>query len=455
MSRLWSISRRAVLRGLGASIALPLLDAMVPPEAGGRGGSSAAWAVGAGTDRAAQAPLRTAFVFFPNGRWMPNWTPRAVGHDFVLPPSLLPLQPVRDQVLILSGLALDNAQAKGDGAGDHARSAATFLTGVHPYKTAGADIRAGISVDQMMAQKIGASTLLPSLELGLDHSALAGDCDSGYACAYVSNISWRSAKTPMSLETDPAALFDRLFGSDDPAVIKRLRYRQSILDMVAEDSKALNRRLGQGDRRKLDEFTTCIREIEQRIAKARFRQPVVRPAGLKRPQGVPETTRDYMRLMYDMLALAFQMDFTRVATLMTAHDGSDHTYSELGLTEGHHTCSHHGNDPAKIEAVKKIDQFHMEQFAYFLEKLRSIRDGDSTLLDHCMIVGGGGISDGDRHNHDELPILLAGGGNGAVTSGRHVRYDKNTPLCNLYLSMLEGMGVAAPRFGDSTGKLSL
>lgn len=445
------LSRRTVLRGLGAGIALPLLDAMLPR--GLMRGGAAAFGSAARAGQAAGTPTRMAFVFFPNGRWMPDWTPGQVGSAFTLPPSLQPLAPVQKDLVVLSNLALANAEAKGDGGGDHARSAAAFLTGVHPYKTAGANIRVGVSVDQVAAGQIGSRTRLPSLELGLEHSSRAGDCDSGYACAYVSNISWRTESTPMAQETDPAAVFVRLFGADDPAAARRLRFRQSILDTVADDARDLGRRLGQGDRHKLDEFATAIREIERRIADVR--KPPARPADAKPPAGVPESYREYTRLMYDMLVLAFQADVTRISTFMTARDGSDHTYTELGLSEGHHTSSHHGNDPAKIAALKKIDRFHMEEFAYFVQKLRSIREGDGTLLDHCMIVAGSGISDGDAHNHNQLPILLAGSANGAIPTGRHIRYDGNVPLCNLYLAMLQAMDVKAERFGDSTGKLAL
>jgi hypothetical protein len=446
------LSRRTVLRGLGASIALPLLDVMIPRSLMGKGASSICSAATAGA--AANTPTRMAFVFFPNGRWMPNWTPAQVGSDFSLPASLEPLAPVQNQLTVLSNLALDNAQAKGDGAGDHARSAATFLTGMHPYKTAGANIKLGISVDQVAAQSIGGRTRLPSLELGLEHGGMAGNCDSGYACAYVSNISWRSETTPMSQETDPAAVFEQLFGSDDPAVAKRLRFRQSILDTVADDAASLNSQLGQADRHKLDEFTTAVREIERRIEDMRNQKPILPPTGVKKPDGVPESYQEYTRLMYDMQVLAFQMDLTRISTFMTARDGSDHTYTELGLTEGHHTSSHHGNDPAKIEAVKKIDRFHMQQLSYFLQKLQSIREGDGTLLDHCMILAGSGISDGDRHNHNQLPILLAGRANGAFSPGRHIRCRGSEPLCNLYVSMLQAMDIKTHRFGDSTGPLT-
>jgi hypothetical protein len=406
-----------------------------------------------------------AMFFLPNGMRMPAWTPTTEGADFELPESLVPLEKVRDKITVLSGLALDNARAKGDGPGDHARSAAAFLTGAHPYKTRGKDIRLGISVDQLAAKKVGSKTRLPSLELGLDGSQTVGDCDSGYSCAYVSNIAWAGESQPLPHEVNPAALFDRLFGSPDERAAaenraKRLRYRKSILDFVAEDARRLDRSLGKSDHQKLDEFTTSIREIEKRVEAARLEQQ--RAAEQKkpfeptvaRPDGIPGDFAEHMKLMCDMLVLAFQMDVTRISTLMIARDGSDRAYREIGLSEGHHTLSHHQRRPEKLEAIGKINLYHMKQFAYFLEKLNSIKEGDGTLLDNSMIMLGSGIGDGDRHNHDDLPILLAGRGGGAVSPGRHIRYPRATPLCNLYLSMLEPMGIDADRFGDSTGKLA-
>jgi hypothetical protein len=447
MSKRWQISRRRVLRGMGAAIALPMLDAMIPSEALRR---AAAFAASPATPPSA-APLRMAAIFFPNGRWMPNWTPADTGANFELPASLAPLESVKKNLLVLSGLTLKNAAALGDGGGDHARSAAAFLTGVHPHKTAGADIRAGVSLDQMIAQHVGEQTRLPSLEMGLEYSAMAGECDSGYSCAYTSHISWRTPQSPMPSESDPGQVFDELFGSDDPNTQIRMKQRSSILDAVAEDAADLNRQLGRADQAKLDEFTTSIREVEKRIDRARQLGIVKPPAGSARPGEIPDDIGQYMRLMFDLLVLAFRTDSTRVATMMTAHEGNNRPYREIGLSEGYHSLSHHGQDPAKIDGVKKIDVYHMKQLAYFLEKLATTPDGDGSLLDHSMILCGSGISDGDRHNHDNLPILLAGRAGGGITPGRHVRYDNYTPLCNLYLSMMKIMGVETPRFGDSTG----
>ena len=462
MSSRWPISRRTMLRGLGASLALPMLDAMTVGRGVALAGEAVAQGAGAAAAGAA-SPLRMAMFFLPNGMCMEDWTPGKEGADFELPPTLKSMEPVRDQVTVLSGLALDNARAKGDGPGDHARSAAAFLTGAHPYKTSGADIKLGVSVDQYAAKKIGAHTRLPSLELGLDRGALAGNCDSGYACAYVSNISWSSETTPVPKEVNPSAVFDRLFGAANEREAaegraKRLRYRKSILDFVADDARRLGRDLGKSDQRKLDEYTTAVREIEKRVERDRELQAQQKAQSkapdLNLPEGVPDDIQEHFRLMLDMLALAFQTDATRVSTFMVASDGSDRNYGMLGVNEGHHTLSHHGGNKEKLDQIRKIDRFHVEQFAYFLQKLSQMKEGEGSVLDNSMILFGCGIGDGNRHNHHDLPILLAGKGGGKITPGRHVQYDKNTPLCNLYVSMLDAVGVKVDRFGDSTGPLT-
>jgi hypothetical protein len=431
-------------------MALPLLDAMMPRGVLGGLASEAAGAV------AGKAPVRMAFLFLPNGMWMPNFTPTAVG-AFELTPTLAPLKSVKNEFSVISGLALDAARAHGDGAGDHARSAAAFLTGIHPKKTGGADIHLGVSVDQVAAQKIGSQTRLPSLELGCDKGKTAGECDSGYSCAYSSNLSWRGEKSPMPKEIDPAAVFERLFKASDAAAAaegstKRYALRKSVLDYVADDAKSLESKLGKDDQRKLDEFTTSVREIEQRVEAAKNHPPQPMPE-VDRPTGIPGDFTEHQKLMYDMMALAFRMDLTRISTFMIAHEGSDRHYRDLGINEGHHTVSHHGAANDKIEAVKKIDLYHMQQVAYFLEKLKNTPEGNGSLLDNSMILLGCGIGDGDRHNHNELPVLMAGKAGGAFKPGHHVKYPKDTPLCNLYLSMLGVMGVKLDRFGDSTGPL--
>jgi hypothetical protein len=404
-----------------------------------------------------------AMFFLPNGMCMEDWTPAKVGADFELPPTLKALEPLKNQVSVLSGLALDNARAKGDGPGDHARSAAAFLTGAHPYKTAGKDIKLGVSVDQLAAKTVGTQTRLPSLEVGLERGAMAGNCDSGYACAYSSNISWSSETTPVPKEVNPSAVFDRLFGPRNEREAaegraKRLRYRKSILDFVAVDAKRLGRVLGRDDPRKLDEFQTSVREIEQRVERDRQRQAEAKAMSkvpdVKLPEEIPDDIQEHFRLMTDMLVLAFQMDLTRVSTFMVASDGSDRTYRMLGISEGHHTLSHHGNNKEKIDQIRKIDKFHVGQFAYFLKRLSEVKEGGKSLLDNSMILFGCGIGDGNRHNHNDLPVLLAGRAGGGITPGRHLQYEKNTPLCNLYVSMLDRMGVKVDRFGDSTGPLA-
>ena len=466
MSSRWPISRRTMLRGLGASLALPMLDAMTGGKAvamAGEAVGAAASAAGASAGAGATSPLRMAMFFLPNGMCMEDWTPGAEGADFQLPPTLKALEAVRKDVTVLSGLALDNARAKGDGPGDHARSAAAFLTGAHPYKTSGADIKLGVSVDQYAAKAVGGQTRLPSLELGLDRGAMAGNCDSGYACAYSSNISWSSPTTPVPKEVNPSAVFDRMFGpaSEREAAegrAKRLRYRKSILDFVADDAKRLNRDLGKSDQRKLDEYTTAVREIEKRVERDRElvaqQKAQSKVPDMKLPEGVPDDVQEHFRLMLDLLAMAFQTDATRVSSFMVASDGSDRNYRMLGVTEGHHSLSHHGGNKEKLDQIRKIAKFHVEQFAYFLQKLASMKEGDKSVLDNSMILFGCGIGDGNRHNHNDLPILLAGKGGGKVTPGRHVQYEKNTPLCNLYVSMLDAVGVKVDRFGDSTGPLT-
>jgi Protein of unknown function (DUF1552) len=437
------ISRRSVLRGVGAAVALPFLEAMIPARAAGA---------------ISKPPLRMAFLYVPNGVHLPDWTPKSVGTPLELPAALQPLQPFKDDLLVLSGLTLDKARAHGDGGGDHARAMSCFLTGRHPRKTDGADLRAGISIDQVAAQAIGHQTRFPSLEIGCEGGKNAGECDHGYSCAYQSNLSWRSESTPVAKEINPRRVFDRLFGSpgggnggEDSA--RGERQLKSILDFVADDSKQLEATLGVSDRRKLDEYLTGVREVELRISRARPAVDLGR-AKYPRPLGIPADYQEHLRLMGDLLALAFQSDLTRVATFVLANDGSNRSYRTIGVPDGHHDLSHHGGDTAKLEKIRKINRFHTAQLAYLLEKLRSIPEGDGTLLDHCMILYGSGISDGNAHSHDELPILLAGKAGGTLRTGRHVRYPKETPLTNLYVSMLDRIGAPSASFGDSTGSLA-
>ncbi len=447
MRRGHKLSRRTVLRGLGTTIVLPWLEAMAPAAGLGAGSPP-----GPGSAR----PQRIAFLYVPNGVHMPAWRPKQEGSGFTLPSTLEPLGPFQDDLLVLSGLAQHNAEALGDGPGDHARSLCCFLTGVHPLKTDGANIHVGTSADQVVAQQIGGRTRLPSLELGIERGGQSGNCDSGYSCAYSSNISWRSPTMPMAKEINPRSVFDRLFvgrnaSGDRADRQKRELYKKSILDFALEDAQQLRSRLGQGDRRKLDDYLTSLREIEQRIARADTAAAGL-PPGLSRPGGIPQGYGEHIRLMFDIMTLAFQTDSTRVCTFMYANEGSTRPYPFIGVPEGHHDLSHHGGDPRKHEKLKKINRFHIEQFAYLLGKLKAIREGEHSLLDNTMIVYGSGISDGDRHNHDDLPVLLAGKGAGTVKPGRHVKYSPQ-PLINLYLSLFDRLGVSAERLGDSTGRL--
>jgi hypothetical protein len=448
MKELHRITRRTVLRGMGTAMALPLLDAMLPRTL--RAATPAA---------AAAAPRRMAFVFVPNGIHMPDWRPAEPGPLGSLPPILQPLESLRSQLLVLTNLTHDKARPNGDGPGDHARSAAAFLTASQPRKTAGADIHVGISVDQFAAQQIGDATRFASLELGIDRGANAGNCDSGYSCAYSSNISWRSPSTPNGKEVNPRAVFDRLFGDQGAAASDQQRakedaYRRSILDLVLEDARSLKRQLGSGDQRKLDEYLDSVRELESRIQSYEQRGRTLPDPEIARPDGIPKDLGEHLRLMFDLLALAFQTDQTRIATFMVANEGSNRAYPQIGVSQGHHDLSHHGNDREKQEKISKINRYHMEYFARFLQRLQSTPEGDGTLLDHSMIVYGCAISDGNRHNHDDLPVLLAGRAGGAIRPGRHVTYPRNTPMANLFVSMLQIMGVPAEAFGDSTGALT-
>lgn len=438
------MDRRTFLRGLGTAVALPYLEAMMP--------------LSALAQSPKRPPLRTAFMFVPNGIDMANWTPATEGTGYALPEILKSLEPVSQQVNILSGLAQRNAFALGDGPGDHARSTATWLTGVHVKKTAGADIQNGISADQLMAQRLGNLTKFASLEIGCERGAQAGNCDSGYSCAYSSNISWRGPTTPVAKEVNPRAVFERLFGvagdENAEARLSRDRDRKSIIDFVLDDAKALQRTLGAKDQDKLEEYFTGIREIEERLLRAERTNPGLMLPGGKRPTGIPSDYGEHIRLMGDMMVLAFQADLTRICTFMFANDGSNRSFASIGVPEGHHDISHHGRDPDKLAKKRKIDQFHVDQLAYVLKKMQGIREGDGTLLDNSLIVYGAGISDGDAHNHDNLPILVAGRAGGTVKTGRHIRYAANTPMNNLFLSILDRMGVPAEKLGDSTGKLA-
>jgi len=404
----------------------------------------------------ASAPRRMAFVYVPNGIIMKDWTPAAEGTAFDFTRILKPLEPYRQNLMVLSGLTQNTGRALGDGPGDHARAAASFLTGIHPKKTSGADISLGVSVDQIAAQKVGSATRFASLELGCEDGRLVGNCDSGYSCAYSNSISWRTSTTPLPPEVNPRAVFERLFGdaSETPEVrAKRLAYNKSILDFVLDDTQKLKGDLGRTDRRKLDEYLDAVREIERRIEQAEHDSKEQFAPTIEKPAGVPVEFADHVHLMFDLMTLAFQADLTRISTFMICREGSTRTYREIGVSDAHHPLTHHRNNPEWIEKVTKINCFHLEQFAYFINKLKSTPDGDGTLLDRMMVVYGSGLSDGNQHTHNELPVVLAGAGNGALRPGRHVRYPKETPMNNLYVAMLDHMGVPPEKIGDSTGEL--
>jgi hypothetical protein len=433
------------LRGTASLIGLPFLDAMIP---------ALAWA----RDSKKQPPTRLAFVYVPNGMVMSSWTPATQGKDFELTPILKPLQPFREDTLVLSGLMDYNANALGDGGGDHARASASFLTGAHPRET-GSDIYAGVSADQIAAQEIGRQTRLGSLELGLEDHRIVGLCDGNYSCAYTSCISWRTPTTPLPPIPNPKHVFERLFGTVDPkldakAVARKVRYRQSILDGALEETRHLKADLGPADQRKLDEYLTSIREVERGIQQAQRDGPARRPSG-EPPSGIPADPTEHARLMFDLLALAFQADVTRVATMMIGRESSIRSYDHLGLPESHHQLSHHRNDPTNLAKLVKIQTYHMELFAKFIAKLRATQDGDATLLDRCLILYGAGISDSNRHTHDKLPALVVGRGNGSLKTGRHIDYGKDTPVTNLLLAMLDRVNVRPSRLGDSTGMLEI
>ena len=438
------LPRRTVLRGLGATLALPLLDAMVP-------------ALTATSRTAARGARRMAVVYTPNGMMMPNWSPKGEGHAFELSPILEPLAPFRDQLLVLSGLADQYGWPQGDeGAGDHARASATFLTGVHIRKTEGADIRGGVSMDQIAARTLGAETQLGSLELALESVEFLGACDAGYSCAYANTIAWRSPTTPLPMVNDPGAVFERLFGvsdsTDRAARLALIEKQQSILDAVTDKVTGLRGALGPGDRAKLTEYLDAIRDAERRIQKAKEQSDRELPV-VDRPSGIPRTFKEHARLMFDLLVLAFQTDMTRVSTFMLGREVSGRAYPEIGVPDSHHPASHHQNDPEKLAKLSKVNVFHMQQFAYFVDRLRAIPDGDGSLLDSSMLLYGCGISDSNVHMHDNLPIVLVGGAGGTIKGGRHIRYPKDTPVTNLFLSMLDRLGVPAESLGDSTGRV--
>jgi hypothetical protein len=444
------VPRRTFLRGLGAAVALPMLDSMAP-------------ALAAAGKSATAAPFRMAFIYAANGIIMEEWTPNTAGAEAPLPrelPAILqPIDPFRKYLMVMSGLASDPARAHGDGPGDHARSAAAYLTAAHPKKTFGADLEAGISIDQLVARKIGGGTKFASLELGCEQGLLAGNCDNAYSCAYTNTISWRAPSSPLPPEVNPRAAFERLFGSgdieQDPARrARQLKYDKSILDFVLDDASRLKGTLGATDRRKLDEYLFSVRDIEKRIVSVERESDAAPPEMAKPGRGIPQDFTVHSRLMLDLLAVAFQTDSTRVSTLMFGLEQSNRNFNEINIPESHHGLSHHRGDQEKIARLARINRYQMEQFAYFLEKMSSIEDGDGTLLDHSMIVYGASLADANRHQHDNLPTILAGGAAGLRPGGRHIRYPGETPMANLFVAMADKMGAKIESFGDSNGEIA-
>jgi len=438
------LDRRTVLRGMGAALALPFLDAMAPAFAQLRVNPT--------------KPIsRLGFVYVPNGIIASGWTPSGEGADFAFNSTMKALEPFREQTLVLSGLAQINGRSYGDGGGDHARAGASWLTGVHPKKTEGADLRAGISADQVAARQLGGQTQFASLEIGVEAPSLAGGCDSGYSCAYTNTVSWRSPTTPNPMEVSPRVLFERLFGDGDStdasARLASLQEQRSILDFVSGAVNRLEGKLGKGDRRKLSEYLDAIRDVERRIQKAEEQNASMTMPAMERPASAPEDFVSHARLMLDLTVIAYQADLTRVATFMLAREGSNRSYRDIGIADGHHNCTHHQGDREKIDKTMRINTHHVEQFAYLVNRMRSTPDGDGTLLDHSMLLYGSSLADGNSHTHTDLPVALVGGGCGTLKTGRHVKYPRETPLNNLLLAMLDKAGVPTEKLGDSTGEL--
>src|SRR5947209_11042425 len=436
-----SLSRRTFLRGAGTAVALPFLDAMVPAFGAGRA--------------AGKAPVRMAFFYVPNGIMMDGWNPDYEGKLGALPRILKPMEPLKDDILLLGNLTHNTGRALLDGPGDHGRCCGSYLTGSQVKKSL-SNIKAGVSMDQIVAREVGQQNRFPSLEIGLEDARQSGDCDSSYSCAYTNNLAWRSETQPLPPVLDPRALFERLFGDgvvlSPAAKARQAKYRRSILDFVTEDTKKLEAGLGPTDRRKLDEYLSSIREVERQIEKAERDNSQIDPH-MEKPYGVPADFAEHFKLMSDMMTIAFQADLTRVMTFLVTHEGTSRAYRELGISDGHHPLTHRRNQEDLMAKVVEINCYHMKQFAAWIEKLKSIKEGDGTLLDNSMIVYGAGLSDGNRHIHEDLPTLIAGTGGGTIKTGRRIVYRRETPMCNLYLSMMERMGVTMEHFGDSTGKL--
>jgi hypothetical protein len=435
-----ALPRRAFLRGMGTTVALPFLDAMVPAFA---------------APAAANPPLRMAFVYVPNGIDMRHWNPDYEGPLQELPKILKPLEPYKQDITLLGNLTHNTGRALLDGAGDHGRCCGSYLTGIQVKKST-TDIRAGVSMDQIVAREACSNLRFPSLEVGLEDARQSGDCDSGYSCAYTNNLAWRSQTQPLPPILDPRALFERLFGTgvalSPEARAREAKFRRSILDFVSEDTKKLEGSLGPTDRRKLDEYLSSIREVERQLEKAENDNSQIDPH-MDKPYGVPADFAEHFKLMTAMMTIAFQADLTRVMTFLVTHEGTSRAYREIGISDGHHPLTHHQGRMELLDKVTQINCYHLQQFAGWVEKLKTTKEGNGSLLDNCMIVYGAGLSDGNRHLHEDLPTLIAGRGAGTIKSGRRIVYRRETPMCNLFLSMMDRMGVHLEHFGDATGKI--
>src|SRR5262245_39319339 len=436
------ISRRTVLRGIGTAVALPLLDAMVP-------------ALTAQVKTPAKPIRRFGVVYHPNGVIYENWLPKGEGRNFVLSRTLAPLEPFRNQLIVVTNLSSHQAEALGDGGGDHSRASGSYLTGVH-VKKSDIIVENGISMDQIAARALEKETQLSSLQLTADDNSLVGACDVGYSCAYSSTLSWRTPTLPLMAENNPRVVFERLFGtsdSTDPRVrASRLQQDRSILDSITDRVKTLQRKLGPGDNRKVNDYLESLRDVERRIQKAE-EQSSKEVGDVQRPEGIPDGFEAHVTLLYDLQLLAFQSDLTRVTTFMYGREQNGRPYPQIGVPEPHHPLTHHQNQPEKMEKCARIQTYHIRLFADYLDKLRSIADGDGSLLDHVVLLYGGGISHSDRHTHGPLPTLVVGTGAGTIKGGRHLVYPEHTPLTNLQLTLLGNLGIPAEKLGDSTGQL--
>jgi Protein of unknown function (DUF1552) len=437
-----ALPRRTFLRGMGAALALPMLDAMVP-------------ALAAQAAKPKAVP-RLGFYYVPNGTYLPNFHPVGVGANFELTPVLKPLESLRNNIVVLSGLANKGAENLSEGGGVHTRVGAAWLSGIRPKKTEGADIEAGTSIDQMAAAVIGQDTPLNSLQMALDYDFVVGSCENGYSCVYQRTFSWKTPTTPMPMESNPRAVFERMFGEGGTAAERFARMRQdrSILDLAVEDMARLRRRLGGDDRSTVDEYLTAIRDVEQRIQRAERQTQTSAIPAVEQPVGIPDQFDDHARLMLDLNLLAFQADVTRVVAFQFSRELSGRPYPWVGVPDGHHSVSHHQLDPEKIMKATKINAYHVSLFGYLLEKMKNTRDGDGTLLDNSIMMYGAGMGDSDHHTPVNIPTILAGGGRGELKGGRHLVYPENTPMTNLGLTILDKIGLHKDSIADSTGRLA-